>query len=64
MTLYVTLRNGLRETRARARLYHKGVDQPPKESDERKAKPKAAEPKRDKPDERPVDDKTPVTRFG
>jgi len=47
----------------RAALYHFRVDT---QSNERDAEPKPAEPKRDQPakDERPVDDKTPVPRFG
>lgn len=61
------MRQRLRKTSSRASGYHFGVDtKPPSESSERDAKPKKAEPKRDQPtgDERPVDDKTPVTRFG
>jgi hypothetical protein len=48
-------------------VYHFGVVTiPPKKSSDRDGTPKKGEPKRDLPtgDERPVDDKTPVTRHG
>jgi hypothetical protein len=48
-------------------VYHFGVVTiPPKKSSDSEGKPQKGEPKRDQPtnDERPVDDKTPVTRHG
>jgi hypothetical protein len=60
-------KRGHRETQARARLYHFGVvTTPPSKSSDRDGAPKKGEPQRDPPtgDERPVDDKTPVTRRG